>query len=580
MYLPDNLIQDTSDFESPAPTTALKGLGVSIGDAVQSGPTFYLLTKAITALAPGKFLSAEDYKNSSYFRSDLSFPNGVSENVARLRSQEDDAKNISQQQLANMPSGALSGLSRFTGTLIGAALDPVNIGTGLGAEFTIGKSAPALLAAISDAAPIARGAARVGIGATEGAAISTPMALSQYGTESDLQEDPTTLSLIANIGLGAGLGGLVRGAFGFKSPITVESDRVAKQTAVNQLASGKSVNVDPIVQDGYFQARNSEPEVSLEDMQATRDQLAGNLEQTNKSIAGEQTNLDSAIYKEQASRFLSPKEASPTGSDVVNTITSILNKPAILRDASDLAYLNNLPKTDEFNNLMTALRKPGFLQDFDDRATISAFQDNQEGDLLQSRLKQHNTDLEQLQSTIDSTPKNHTRILKNLSEQAENLKAKIETGSQRLETLNNLDKEPAPIRESRQRLNDLMTQKSDLEKAIYDHDAATQMTRDSVQPVEASQVKALSEHMQDYRSDSTYNEAEQTGLTNEMKGTPDEPQTDFEREEAQVKRLEDQGLLDEEDKNVLSEMKESERKSSIFEKAVKNAANCLKGFSL
>lgn len=582
LYLPDNLIPNTADFETPQ-TSRTGGIGLAASAALGSAPTEYLLTKAVEALAPGKFLSPQEYKNSPYVRPGLDFPSGVGENVARIRAQNYDSQEFIDDQLNNMPLGALSSVSRGAGSLIGMALDPINILTaktgGLAAEALIGTESTGILSALGDSAPLVRKAAKVGMGAAEGTFATAPMAAAQYGSEKDLGEDPQPIEAIATLGLGAGLGGLLRGVLGYKSPITIEADRQAKQTAVNQMADGKSVHVDEIIQNGYYQARNSEPEQSLEALEATRNNLDTELKATSQGITDEQKNLDTLLYKEKASKFLSSRDTTAADESVADTLTKVLAKPEAMRDATDLAFLNGLPKTQEIADLKTALQKPGFLQDANDRVTIKAFQEGKEADLIKARLASNEKAIQDIETKITETPQNHTRILKKLQDTADQLKTASADSRRRFEELENLNKEPVAIRESRARVNNLISKKIDLEKAVEDHKAIMAMTKESATPVEPNQLKAASEMMQDYRSDSTTNEVQDAAFTDELKGIPDDAELDMEREEAAIKHLEENDLLTDEDKDRLDKVRENERKLSIFEKAIRNAANCLKGFT-
>jgi hypothetical protein len=581
IYLPNNVIQDTSDFEPSAPTSRIGGFALSAAESLASAPTLDIgrhLQEGLTQeLSPGKFLNAQQYKESPYFREGLNFPQGISENVAKLRAQEFDQNQATQSILDNMPAGALSGISDFTGNLVGAALDPINLAGGFAAEATIGAHAPQLLAKLSEAPALAQRATQVGVGATEGAAISTPQAISQYDTEQQLGEDPTPLSLLATIGLGAGLGGAIRGAVGFHSPITVESDRIAKQTAVNQLASGKSVHVDEILQNGQFQAQQSTPEIPPEQLEVARNQLVSELDNTNKAITDEQTNLDNLTVKQQTSDTINPASTATTGENIMDTISSILQKPTVLRDASDISFLNSLPKTDEVQNLVSALGKPAFLQDATDRTLIDTFRQGKEADLLQQRLNDHQANIDELQQQIANTPNNSARKLGDLQNQLQELSSKVDLGNQRLNELDNLGKEPKPIRESRERINQLRTQKSKLEDQLYKHDAITDLQKTQAQPVSLNQLRNASNNLHDYRSDSAINEVQDKAFTDELKGMPDEPQRDFQREEAQVKQLEEAGAINKDDQATLDKVRDYDHQLSIFEKAIKNAANCLKG---
>ena len=298
IYLPHSPVIDTSAFETPPVRSQLEGGELAVSEGLSSAPLVDLFrhgTELLTsAVAPGKFLSASDYKSSPYFRSDLNFPGGVSENVARLRATEYDQNLGVQEELNNMPSGLTSDVTKFAGTTIGMALDPINLATGYGVSATIGTKSASLLANLAEK-PLLQRAASVAVGAVEGTAISTPQALSQYDAADQLGEHPTVASIFATMGLGAGLGGVIRGAIGVRQPVTVEADQMAKQVAVNQLATGKSVHVDEILQNGYNEARNAEPTIDPDNLVKIDSDLNSQVATTTQSIADEQSNLNNLI---------------------------------------------------------------------------------------------------------------------------------------------------------------------------------------------------------------------------------------------------------------------------------------------
>jgi hypothetical protein len=65
-------------------------------------------------------------------------------------------------------------------------------------------------------------------------------------------------------------------------------------------------------------------------------------------------------------------------------------------------------------------------------------------------------------------------------------------------------------------------------------------------------------------------------LTDELKGLPDDPTRDLSREEDQLRALEQNNILDDEDKANIAQAREYDSQLNIFSKALKNTINCLK----
>lgn len=292
--LPDSLIVDDNDTFAPAPQTgywrglqvaAEEGFAGSISGLINTGKAEF-----DQILNPGRILSEEDYKNSEYYRPDLKVDGPISENVARIRAQARDDSVIRQQQLAAMPRGILSSGTKLAGNLIGFAMNPINIAATGAAAFWAGKASTTVMAALEESATAAQVAARTAIGAAEGAAIVTPDTLIRYQTEKVLGENPSGLAALVTVGVGAALGGAIHGTFGSIKPITPDSYMKAKETAVNQMKDGKSVNVAPILKDGYRTQRMVE-NAKVEEGDVPRETIERENEDLRNQIAERQEKL-------------------------------------------------------------------------------------------------------------------------------------------------------------------------------------------------------------------------------------------------------------------------------------------------
>lgn len=233
------------------------------------------LSAIFTNVAPsGDFMTAEEWRNSKYFREAVKIPEkGVYESVAESLANSYDRRFRRDLTLNNARKGFGLGAARFGASIVGSVLDPVNVGLALVAPLALGYSASARAASAAVQAGVrARAgvtAARVVAGAGEatvGAVAFEPVAL----IGSKLQQDPDYGLYDSFINLTAGgiLGGAVGGITGkFKNRRTaalevaevisrsrpetvIESMRVA--TA--QLSEGLPVRVDAI--------QNTDPKVS------------------------------------------------------------------------------------------------------------------------------------------------------------------------------------------------------------------------------------------------------------------------------------------------------------------------------
>ena len=214
----------------------------------------------------GDFLSAEEWRNSKYFREGVEIEDrGVYESVAESLANSYDRRFLRDITLNNARRGFGLGAARFGASIVGAALDPVNIGLALAAPIALGYSASARAAAIAVQSGVrARAgvtAGRVTVGAGEAAVGALAFEPIAY-IGSQLQQDPDygLFDSFVNLTAGAILGGAVGGLAGkFKDrrtasleaasiisksrPETVlESMRVAQA----QLVEGLPVRVDAI----------------------------------------------------------------------------------------------------------------------------------------------------------------------------------------------------------------------------------------------------------------------------------------------------------------------------------------------
>lgn len=260
-YTPD--VSDDLDFETPNKTSLLSGAYDAAKLSFKNSPTaneqsiYATITQAVED--PGKFLTENDWKSSQYYREGLSFPHGVSENVARLAANKFDSNASLEEHLSNMDSGLLPWTAKTIGTGVGFAIDPTNLATTLLVPELIGDQAAKTALSLSAEGTYASKAAYISSqmvkGSAEGGLVMLPNAVSDEDVKPFVGQTPDALNELVNIGDGALLGGIIRGVGGTYRIISKDAFNMAKQAAATQAATDRNIDVTDIAQAGYNEAR-------------------------------------------------------------------------------------------------------------------------------------------------------------------------------------------------------------------------------------------------------------------------------------------------------------------------------------
>lgn len=252
------------------------------------------INEAADKFIPGKFLSPDQWKTSDLYRPGLNFPEGVSENVAYLKAQDFDAQQERRATIDAMPDGALSWTAKQVGNIAGFTAGTPFVGVAAGA---LGRASTPIVAGLAEKGTAAALAASATEGAIIGAGITVPQEGMHLLNASLYGDDYSGLEAITNIGANAGLGGLLHmGGTAImkgldKKPfqtITTDADRTAKESAVSQVAEGKSVDVEPIIKQGFADARARE-EVSPD---VQREELIKSLNKIDEQIKAKEAEYD------------------------------------------------------------------------------------------------------------------------------------------------------------------------------------------------------------------------------------------------------------------------------------------------
>lgn len=205
-----------------------------------------------------KRFSADEWRNSQYFRPGLSFEDGVKETVAQVLADQFDERQEFEQILNESQGGFVRGATRIGVGFAAGLTDPLNLATGF--IPVIGSSRYAALAA------------RVGVptsrfigGAIEGAAGAALIEPILLGSAANQQIDYGFEDSLLNIAFGAALGGgfnlAGRAAIDYAQKLRASGNPViqaidesapgthkaAVESAVAQVLRGERVDVTPVI---------------------------------------------------------------------------------------------------------------------------------------------------------------------------------------------------------------------------------------------------------------------------------------------------------------------------------------------
>lgn len=383
------------------------------------------------------FLTADEWKDSEYFRKGLKFPEGVQESVAQIIADRKDDENFRKLVLSRGRGGFGETAATFSAGIAASLLDPINVASAFipivgAARFTILTGKLGLTGA--------RATKGVIEGAV-GAALVEPIVLAAAIQE---QADYNSLDSLLNITFGGILGGGLHVAGGKVIDIarrTSIPDRELKlRTAIAHAQEGKSVNIGPIDDTG-----------TRVDMHPTE----------NRPLTPDE--LDASKFKQKAREIITGTKKQNAKSvepeiDIVPEIQRIIDTPEFLRSATDKLTLKALDKTPELQQLVKALETPAFLRTADDKLTIRRYstdtaniQDMRPAE-AQKELDAVNADIDKVKSTITKTErgaKTKATRLKNLEETRAALIGELKKGDiNKGSILREIDRQQTPEADS------------------------------------------------------------------------------------------------------------------------------------
>lgn len=343
-----NLMQDLQDYAKPPVTPAITGLKTALKDSVLTNPeeeiTDYRDLIISRYFNTGKILTNDEWKNSPHFREGLlpKITGSISENEASVQAQRFDDKVQRQFTISHMDQTILNTTGVFAAETAGFLLSPINILAGEGSSLLVGKNIAKAMTLLNDAGitprvvqssakimspfigervanAIAEQTVTSGLNAVQGAAVGiaafAPDVFTKYRVERAFGDNPDGMAALLSLGIVGAFGAGIHSVFGVRRPITQDSFLKSRETAVNQLEGGKSVDVSLILKDGYYRQRLAEKEdikvvdVPRETIEKVRDEARSKAD----SIVGDikkQSALLKDIYKsEKANKVIeTPKD--------------------------------------------------------------------------------------------------------------------------------------------------------------------------------------------------------------------------------------------------------------------------------
>jgi len=580
IYLPENTTRDVSDFETAPTTGFFDGLGLSAAESLSSGPTLSLLSQANTFLSQdarqGKKLTKDEWEKSDLFRESLSFDklktsgDGVPESVARAAAHRLDVKEATQARLGRMNPGLLSVASRFAGSSLGFVLDPINVAAFKGANFMMGKTNSSILEKIGETSLATT--RKAGVGFSEFALATIPSAAVEFESDTVYGEDPSAINAIATIGLNAGLGGLIRGKFGFHQPITRKSYREAVETAANQMSAGKSVHVDEIINNGYRDARlNDKGEIENISPEERASIVAKQSEnkKTIESLENEEVSIKDKEAFDKKVKGIVSEDKPLHAKDIIKKGKEILEKPDFKRTASDRLFLKKLPLNDEIKKSLTISGTPKELRTPQDEQFLSDMINGKEEEFINKRVSEHKESSELIEKEIgEKSPEEAQRLSKEL----DGFNEKISHAENRLFEIKGSKKPTKRITEVRKEISKRKKENNILENQIKHHETEDIIQQDSGRPVDINALKASSKKINSYEGDSVVNKERNDAYNKDAESIPEKPEvSDLDEMQAIVDSLE----LSEEDKEILEEGKEVASKFERIKKSIAEAVDCL-----
>lgn len=413
-----SVLQDVSQLEGPLKSNlTAPGLSASFAESAESGfvyKGFEHVKDSVTdeVLPNNKTLTPEEAKEDPNYREGIDVSHGISQYMLKRSAEEYDRKQEQEFAISQMPDTVTSKVGRGVMSLIGVATDPATIALSAIAPETIGiRSAPFIAKAATTGGRFAK---RAAIGMGEGLVIGSPSATADLMNENDyLPEQNKAQRAIADLAMFAGFNGAIRGLTGFKIPITEEAKQYANQVSAHQVAEGQFPNVDMIIQEGYYAARQLPDNESLQLLESNMEAL------TSKDI---EPLINTDSLSELKNQLLGPLENGSIKNIKMPKAKSLFKQISTLREQR-----NGIMNEENINSLAAEIKNREPSINFKDARTKAVKQLKSERQPIDDQIKsfeQQVTDLKQF-SQARSELRNFKRNMT-----GSNIKAAIEKAKQ------------------------------------------------------------------------------------------------------------------------------------------------------
>lgn len=500
----------------------------------------------------------------------------------RIKSLVDSRKQVLAELndvVQRMPSGLPTRLKKFGGDTVGFVTDPLNAATSVAAPELIGTKSVPLLNALAERSALA---SRVVKGTVEGAAIMTPSAVSSLTVPHPFNDDYDALDAIQTIGFGAVFGGGIGGAIHFGSrlrellgksvdaevpkpvqPITDAANKQAMEAAIGQLASGKRVDVEAIIKQGFNDQRPilKDPE-NIAMLDKSRNEVARKLIDNENDIDAAKKDLE--IPEGRDAKELISKE-SPRVFDLASRLVDIGAKDEKARLPIERAFLEHPDIDEDVQNASQLLETPPTLMGNDEIDTLNNLRRRPEADIVNERLQSSEQELASLSE-------------KPLKERSEKEQARIDelkkTRIPRLKTkLKRLERDAkTPTFDKLTQLHKLEDDNRGLREQLFNHEAALGLSEIAPKLVTGDDLKNIADKMTTPKGNTTF--VDQDPFQEEVP-PEDIPATLLRDDIEKVNRLKDEGLLKEDELNIVKEVDDELKRQAQYTKVIDEAADCL-----
>jgi predicted nucleic acid-binding Zn-ribbon protein len=584
--LPQQSVPEELNAETHPATSRLVGGALSAYNSFFGTPVtmgFNWAQESLTKeLDPGRFLTSEEYEKSEFKVPGLNFPNGVSQNVAKLRKNRARINQVKDNAINNMPAGFLSWAAENVGALVGTmgafAVDPIAGGIAATTTSLTSRAVPWLLSKLEGT--FAKAAVRGGIGFGEGAAISLPITIPQYENERELGQDQGALSILANSAIFGAFGSALRLGFGFDRGVIKQRENLrAQEVAIDHLTNGKPAYIEPVIKNGAYQM-SKESEMFLKRSEDMIVELPSKIEDIDSQIKEK-----SKALKSELRNLKGPKEFAEIdeGHEFVQRLDRMREKPSDFMTAEEKGF------SKRFISQTMSVREPSILKKiFDISEKSSVKRSVEEQDLLDNFIGDKESDV--TADEISKLRENRDALIERMKEaptesaktklkfKVSDLNDRIKINEKRLDDLQKVIKfatENESTFKLRNEIKNLEAQKNVLESTLDANKVYSQNINTNQTPLTETELRNYSDTVQDWRSDFAYSADEHTRFRQDVDSIPENIQFDSEQVFDDLKDLREDGELTSKAEDFLDEVKKDDEAFESVSNSLRDFFDCL-----